>query len=83
MIALSAIKLILDRPDCKEMAPSITDPNSQLSARSWPTKEKQPSSFAKSLLEVEEQVTREAILAGVRPDGRDFKSPSVPISAAK
>jgi polyribonucleotide nucleotidyltransferase len=52
-----------------EMAPAVTDPNA-----SYPTiiatREKQKRIRA-VFVEVEEQVTREAILSGIRPDGRD------------
>jgi len=55
-----------------EMAPPVTDPNA-----SYPqilaTREKQKQ-IRNVFVEVEEQVTREAILAGVRPDGRDYKT---------
>ena len=55
-----------------EMAPPVTDPNASY-ATILSTKEKQKHIRA-VFSEVEEQVTREAILAGVRPDGRDFES---------
>jgi polyribonucleotide nucleotidyltransferase len=55
-----------------EMAPPVTDPNAGfqavLAARE---KAKQVKAI---FVEVEEQVTREAILNGVRPDGRDYHS---------
>jgi polyribonucleotide nucleotidyltransferase len=55
-----------------EMAPPIADPNaSYLSIVAQKEKAKQ---VRKVFAEVEEQATREAILAGVRPDGRDFTS---------
>jgi polyribonucleotide nucleotidyltransferase len=55
-----------------ELAPSVTDPNaSYLTIVSTKEKQKQIRGV---FTEVEEQVTREAILAGVRPDGRDFES---------
>jgi polyribonucleotide nucleotidyltransferase len=53
-----------------EMAPPVTDPNASYGAI-VATKEKQKQ-IRQVFVEVEEQVTREAILAGVRPDGRDF-----------
>jgi polyribonucleotide nucleotidyltransferase len=55
-----------------EMAPSNSDPNASYAAI-LATKEKQKQ-IRSVFVEVEEQVTREAILAGVRPDGRDFTS---------
>jgi polyribonucleotide nucleotidyltransferase len=55
-----------------EMAPSNTDPNASYAAI-IATKEKQKQ-IRNIFVEVEEQVTREAILSGVRPDGRDYKS---------
>ena len=64
-----AIKVILDDL-LQEMAPAVTDPNASyqtiLATRDMQKKIRTVFS------EVEEQVTREAILAGVRPDGRDF-----------
>ena len=66
-----AVKQILDDL-IKEMAPSVTDPNASY-ATILSTKEKQKQ-IRNVFSEVEEKVTREAILAGVRPDGRDFKS---------
>lgn len=66
-----AVKQILEDL-IKEMAPSVTDPNaSYLTIVATKEKQKQIRSV---FSEVEEKVTREAILAGVRPDGRDFKS---------
>jgi polyribonucleotide nucleotidyltransferase len=56
----------------KEMAPAITDPNASYGAH-LATREKQKH-IKNIFVEVEEQVTREAILAGVRPDGRDYKT---------
>src|SRR5947209_10206466 len=54
-----------------EMAPPITDINaSYLSIMGQKDKEKQIKAV---FSEVEEQVTREAILAGVRPDGRNYE----------
>ncbi len=55
-----------------EMAPPITDPNaSYQSILATRDKQKQVRNI---FVEVEEQVTREAILSGVRPDGRDYHS---------
>ena len=56
----------------QEMAPNVTDPNASY-ATILSTKEKQKQIRA-VFSDVEEKVTREAILAGVRPDGRDFKT---------
>jgi polyribonucleotide nucleotidyltransferase len=64
-----AVKKILDDL-IVEMAPPITDPNAPYSAFMG-TREKQKQ-IRQVFVEVEEQVTREAILAGVRPDGRGF-----------
>jgi polyribonucleotide nucleotidyltransferase len=53
-----------------ELAPPVTDPNaSYLSIIAAKEKQKQIRAI---FVEVEEQVTREAILSGVRPDGRDY-----------
>lgn len=53
-----------------EMAPPITDPNaSYLSIVAQKQLEKK---LRQAFAEVEEQATREAILTGVRPDGRGF-----------
>jgi polyribonucleotide nucleotidyltransferase len=66
-----AVKAILNEL-VMEMAPPVTDPNASYAAHlSAREKQKQIKSV---FVEVEEQVTREAILAGVRPDGRDFKT---------
>jgi polyribonucleotide nucleotidyltransferase len=54
-----------------EMAPSVTDPNAGYQTI-IATKDKQKQIRA-VFSEVEEQATREAILTGVRPDGRGFK----------
>jgi len=55
-----------------EMAPAVTDPNaSYQTIIATRDKQKQIRSI---FVEVEEQVTREAILSGVRPDGRDYHS---------
>jgi polyribonucleotide nucleotidyltransferase len=64
-----AVKQILDDL-IKEMAPNVTDPNASY-MKIVTTKEEQKKIRA-VFAEVEEHVTREAILAGVRPDGRDF-----------
>jgi polyribonucleotide nucleotidyltransferase len=64
-----AVKLILDDL-IKELAPTVTDPNASY-MKIVTTKEEQKKIRA-VFAEVEEHVTREAILAGVRPDGRDF-----------
>src|SRR5580658_6702455 len=53
------------------MAPPVTDPNAGYQTV-IATKDKQKQIRA-VFVEVEEQVTREAILAGVRPDGRGFE----------
>ena len=66
-----AVKQILEDL-IKEMAPSATDPNASYAAI-LSTKDKQKQIRA-VFSEVEEKVTREAILAGIRPDGRDFKT---------
>jgi polyribonucleotide nucleotidyltransferase len=55
-----------------EMAPAVTDSSaSYQSVMATREKQKQVRSI---FVEVEEQVTREAILSGVRPDGRDERS---------
>ncbi|MDP9174732.1 MAG: polyribonucleotide nucleotidyltransferase [Planctomycetota bacterium] len=55
-----------------ELAPPITDPNaSYQTVISTRDKQKQIRAI---FVEVEEHVTREAILAGVRPDGRDYRT---------
>jgi polyribonucleotide nucleotidyltransferase len=55
-----------------EMAPPVTDPNAPYAA--FVAARDRQKQIKQVFVEVEEQVTREAILAGVRPDGRDFKS---------
>jgi polyribonucleotide nucleotidyltransferase len=55
-----------------EMAPASTDPNASYQTITG-TRDKQKQIRA-IFVEVEEQVTREAILSGVRPDGRDYHS---------
>ena len=55
-----------------EMAPPMNDPNaSYQSTVAMREKQKQVRAV---FAEVEEQVTRETILSGVRPDGRDYHS---------
>jgi polyribonucleotide nucleotidyltransferase len=64
-----AVKQILEDL-LNEMAPPITDPNaSYLAILDNKAHQKQ---IRNVFVEVEEQITREAILAGVRPDGRSF-----------
>ena len=65
-----AVKQILDDL-IKEMAPPVTDPNASYQ-QILTTRETQKQ-IRGVFAEVEEQVTREAILAGVRPDGRGFQ----------
>jgi polyribonucleotide nucleotidyltransferase len=55
-----------------EMAPPITDPNAPYGA--YLAQKEKHKQLKAIFVEVEEQVARQAILAGVRPDGRDFKS---------
>ncbi|HTW93411.1 MAG TPA: polyribonucleotide nucleotidyltransferase [Tepidisphaeraceae bacterium] len=55
-----------------EMAPPVTDPNAPYAA--FVTAREKQKQIKAVFAEVEEQVTREAILAGVRPDGRDYHS---------
>jgi polyribonucleotide nucleotidyltransferase len=55
-----------------EMAPAVTDPNASYMAIL--TQKSEAKKIRQVFGEIEEQVTREAILAGVRPDGRDFHS---------
>ncbi len=64
-----AIKKTLDDL-LADMAPNNTDPNASYGAI-LATKDKQKQ-IRNIFVEVEEQVTREAILRGVRPDGRGF-----------
>ena len=52
------------------MAPPVTDPNAPY--LSIVAQKDEAKKIRKVFAEVEEQVTREAILAGVRPDGRDY-----------
>lgn len=53
-----------------EMAPPVTDPNA--SYASIQAQKQMVRQIRQVFTEVEEQVTRQAILAGVRPDGRAF-----------
>jgi polyribonucleotide nucleotidyltransferase len=55
-----------------ELAPANTDPNASYQTL-LALREKQKQ-IKNVFVEVEEQVTREAILNGVRPDGRDYHS---------
>ncbi|MGA3067772.1 MAG: polyribonucleotide nucleotidyltransferase [Tepidisphaeraceae bacterium] len=55
-----------------ELAPPNTDPNASYQTL-LALREKQKQ-IKNVFVEVEEQVTREAILSGVRPDGRDYHS---------
>jgi polyribonucleotide nucleotidyltransferase len=66
-----AVKQILDDL-LNEMAPAVTDPNASYMA--IVNQKTEAKKIRAVFAEVEEQITREAILAGVRPDGRDFKS---------
>src|SRR5205823_12756049 len=54
----------------KEMAAPVTDPNASYAA--IVEQKNQVKQIRSVFAEVEEQVTREAILAGVRPDGRGY-----------
>jgi polyribonucleotide nucleotidyltransferase len=54
----------------KEMAPAVTDPHAPYLA--IVTQKDEAKKLRAAFSEIEEQVTREAILAGVRPDGRSF-----------
>src|SRR3954453_20484215 len=55
----------------KEMAPPVTDPNAPY--LSIMSQRDEVRKIRAVFSQVEEQVTREAILAGVRPDGRGFQ----------
>src|SRR5687768_10671551 len=66
-----AVKLILENL-LNELAPAVTDPNASYMAVL--TQKTEAKKIRAVFGEIEEQVTREAILAGVRPDGRDNKS---------
>jgi polyribonucleotide nucleotidyltransferase len=73
-----AVKQILDDL-IKEMAPPITDPNASYGAI---IAQKDAAKKIRNVFsEVEEHATRQAILAGVRPDGRGFHDIR-PISSA-
>lgn len=63
------VKQILDEL-IKEMAPPVTDPNA--SYLSFVQQKEEAKKIRAVFSEVEEQVTRETILSGVRPDGRGF-----------
>ena len=68
-----AIKQILDDLICRDGSAGDRSQRQLYSDHRWrPAKSR--SRFAPVFVEVEEQVTREAILAGVRPDGRDYHS---------
>ncbi len=64
-----AVKQILDDL-LLEMAPPITDPNA--SYGTILAQREKAKQIRNIFVDVEEQVTRETILAGVRPDGRSF-----------
>jgi polyribonucleotide nucleotidyltransferase len=64
-----AVALILEDL-IKEMAPPITDANA--SYQTILAQREKTKQIRNVFVEVEEQVTREAILKGVRPDGRGF-----------
>jgi polyribonucleotide nucleotidyltransferase len=64
-----AVKQILEDL-IKEMAPAPTDPNTAYLA--IVEAKNQQKMIRNVFSEVEEQITREAILAGVRPDGRSY-----------
>ncbi|HYO10479.1 MAG TPA: polyribonucleotide nucleotidyltransferase [Tepidisphaeraceae bacterium] len=65
-----AVKQILDEL-VKEMAPAVTDPKAgYLAVMEQKT---QAKTIRNVFSQVEEQVTRETILAGIRPDGRGFR----------
>src|SRR4051812_42222007 len=53
-----------------ELAPAVTDPNAGYMA--IVAQKDQAKKIKQAFSEIEEQITREAILAGKRPDGRDF-----------
>src|SRR5688572_8062275 len=65
-----AVDQILDEL-VKELAPPVTDPNA--SYLSIMAQRDEMRKIRSVFSEVEEQATREAILAGVRPDGRGFE----------
>lgn len=62
-----------------EMAPPVTDPNAPYLA--FVAQKEEVRKIKAVFSEVEEQITREAILAGTRPDGRGFNDIR-PISCA-
>ncbi|WP_428937520.1 polyribonucleotide nucleotidyltransferase [Fontivita pretiosa] len=64
-----AVARILDEL-IAEMAPPITDPNASYAA--IVAQREKARQLRNIFVEVEEQVTRETILAGVRPDGRGY-----------
>ncbi len=64
-----AVKQILEDL-IKELAPPITDPNTPYLA--VVAQREEVRKIRNVFAEVEEQATREAILSGVRPDGRNF-----------
>jgi polyribonucleotide nucleotidyltransferase len=66
-----AVKQILEDL-LNEMAPAVTDPNASYMAIM--AQKAEAKKIRQVFGEVEEQVTREAILAGIRPDGREFHS---------
>ena len=65
-----AIKQILENV-LNEMAPPVTDPKASYLA--FVAQKEEGKKIRKVFSEIEEQVTREAILAGTRPDGRGFQ----------
>ncbi len=67
----AAVKSILDDL-LTEFAPPVTDVNA--SYASIIAQKTEVKKLRNIFSEIEEQVTREAILAGVRPDGRDFET---------
>src|SRR3954453_9080095 len=52
------------------MPPPVTDPNAPY--LSIVAQKDEAKKIRKAFAEVEEQITRETILKGIRPDGRDF-----------
>src|SRR6202043_214954 len=54
----------------KQMAPAVTDPNAPY--LTIVSQKEEAKKIRQAFVEIEEHVTREAILAGVRPDGRGF-----------
>ncbi len=66
-----AVKKIQDEL-IEELAPAVTDPNA--SYASIIAQKNLAKQIRNVFGQVEEEVTREAILAGTRPDGRDFTS---------